>query len=622
MPRTHFTRIFFSLLVLLLTCAATPTRGRAEDAPSFDLLTGEPEPTFTASRFPRPTSKIAENVTVVTAADITRINAHTLDDVLQSVPGIQLDYARTPGSFTYFNIQGAMSTHVLVLIDGVPQNRLLDKFTDAGLMPVQQIERVEIIKGAASAAWGQALGGVVNVITKSPESGRPAGGTVSGSIGERFTADSRGELSGTINRFGYYLSAGNLHSDGLRPNNGINENNVYAKFVYDLPTKGNLTLGVDYQDAFRGLDEALIPSFGVVHDTLLDRRIYSFLTLSQPLADKLTLELTLRHIDRKSNTRLGHFDQGVVVTDDDYQIQESSRAGGAKLTWGDSRNSLTAGVEYEHAETKQQDLLVPNSGLMTDRTWDDYGIYANGAVSLGPVTILPGIRFDHTGVTTDYFSYTLGATWRLTEKTVLRSYGARGYSLPNTIFGHGPQKVWTVQAGAETGEIPYLWLKGTYFYNILENVEDTYAGGQTDQVRHGVELEIKTVPVYDLSLAGGYTFIDAWNRNTGVHLQTNGGQSVPPHALKLALSYNNKPAGISGVLAGNYVWWNTPASVNARYKAMIWDLHLNWKFCPKHELSPELFFSGHNLFNGTQTVDGNFYTNTPRWFEGGVRFKF
>jgi vitamin B12 transporter len=55
---------------------------------------------------------------------------------------------------------------------------------------------------------------------------------------------------------------------------------------------------------------------------------------------------------------------------------------------------------------------------------------------------------------------------------------------------------------------------------------------------------------------------------------------------------------------------------------MIWDLHLNWKLLPKDELSPELFFSAHNLFNGDQTTYTILYKSVPRWFEGGVRWHF
>lgn len=595
------------------------TAGASEDDQTLSLFSGGDQPLVSSGRTPRPTSRIAENVTVITAEQIALLNAHTLADVLNTVPGFQLEQVQTPGSFTFFSLQGATDAqaHVQVLIDGVPQNNLLQGAADVGLIPVQQIDRVEIIKGAASAAWGQALGGVINVITKAPESERVIGGTAAASMGERLTTDMRGELSGTVRRFGYYLSGGNLHSNGLLPGNRINNSNVYGKFTYDLPSKGSLMLGFDFRKADRGLDETLL-----YHDTTEAHRAYTFLTFTYPLTERLTLELAARASHRNDETLLGHFDQGLVVLDNNFTVRESRRGGSAKLVWGDSLTNLVAGVEYEHGETEQWDALVPNSPFLTDRTMDRWATSANGTFSYGALTILPGVRFDHTGLSSDALSYTLGATYRLTEKTVLRGYGARGYSLPNAIWNNGPQKVWTVQAGAETEAVPYLWLKGTFFYNDTWNVEvgdfNLSSPGVTlrEQIKQGFELEARTIPLYGFSLAGGYTFTDARDGETKERLK-----SVPEHGAKLALNYDNISLGLRGVMTGNYVQWNAPIGNNAKDSAVIWDLHLTKMLFPAWELSPELFFSVHNLFNGSQYQSDSF-KNAPRWLEGGVRWRF
>ena len=109
------------LFLAIIACISTGRVASAQDRDPLDLLTEESEQTVTTGHIPRPTSKIAENITVITADDITRINAHTLADVLQTVPGIQLDVVRTPGSSSFFNIQGEYNTQIMVMIDGVPQ---------------------------------------------------------------------------------------------------------------------------------------------------------------------------------------------------------------------------------------------------------------------------------------------------------------------------------------------------------------------------------------------------------------------------------------------------------------------------------------------------------------------
>jgi vitamin B12 transporter len=612
--RPSITALF--LLAFLLT-TVVHARGDQADAElqALGFLAGEEPAAFTA-RSPRPISKTAENVTVITAEQIALLNAHTLAEVLQTIPGIQLEQLRTPGSFTFFDLQGASSRgHVQVFIDGVRQNDLVETVADVGLIPVQQIERVEIVKGSASAAWGQALGGVVNVITKAPAAERPLGGMVSASYGERLTTDLRGEVSGTVGRFGYYLSGGNLHSDGLLPTNGINRNNGYGKLTYDLPGKGALTLGLDYLKSSRGLFESA--DFNLKSDADTSSG-YSFLAFSYPLDRRLSLDLSAR-LSRLEREVFGR-------ALDDRQLlmhaltKESNRGASARLTWGDSLNNLVTGLEYEHAEVRQAVLL--NQADLTERTMDRWGAYANGALSLGPLTLLPGARFDHTGIGSDELSYTLGLTCRLTEKTILRGYGARGYSLPVALVLHGPEKVWTVQAGAESEEIPYLWLKGTFFYNDAWDIEQADSSSGTlaivlkEQIRRGFELEARTVPVHGFSLAGGYTFTDARDSDSRARLK-----GVPVNQAKLSLRYDNALLGLKGLVSGNYVWWNAEESSNGKYTGTIWDLHLTQRLMPGRELSPELFFSLHNLFDGAQYAD-SIFKNTGRWLEGGVRFRF
>lgn len=272
--------LFHKILLLLLTLllSGLTSFAGADELEQLGFTDKSDEQPVATSRILRPTSKIAENVTVITAADISRLNAHTLADVLQTIPGIQLDHQRTPSSWTLFNIQGALNNAVLVLVDGIRQNDFNQDLAPPGLIPVQQIERIEIIKGAASAAWGSALGGVVNIITKTPPLERGAGGMLSASIGSKFTSDSRTELSSTVERLGYYLTAGNLHSKGLTPNGRANQNNLYSKFSYLLPDNGIATFGLSHLSSKPGLDEGDTPKWGFVHDNNEHRHNSGFLS--------------------------------------------------------------------------------------------------------------------------------------------------------------------------------------------------------------------------------------------------------------------------------------------------------------------------------------------------------
>ena len=245
-------------------------------------------------------------------------------------------------------------------MDGIRQNDFDQNMAIPGLIPVQQIERIEVIKGAASAAWGPALGGVINIITKSPDAERRFSGMVSGSTGSQFTADSRAEVSGTLDRFGYYLTVANLRSDGLTPNTGTNQNNLFTKLSYQLPNNGSLTFGLSYLTASPGLAEGEIAGFGFVHDNNQYRRTNAYLKLNQPLTDRLTLELDSFLTNRDDHTKLNGPDGLGGTLSNDYVVRDTSQGINARLRWGDYQKSLLLGLDYAHAWATSKDVLSGN----------------------------------------------------------------------------------------------------------------------------------------------------------------------------------------------------------------------------------------------------------------------
>lgn len=626
--RLHSLRTF--LITLCLGALLSPCLSWGDDlddADSLSLFNSFYEKQVTTYSIPRPISKIAENITVITETDIEQLNAHTLTEVLQTVPGIKIDQIQTPGNAVFFSINGNTNRHVLVQIDGVPQNFLSsDNVAELGSIPVQMIERIEIVKGAASAVWGSALGGVINIVTKSPDPGRSAGGMVSGSIGSRYTADTRAELSGTLDRFGYYLTGGDIRSDGLTPGTQVRFNHGFGKLTYDLPSKGKITLGLDLRDKSIGLEDSVVYNY---HDSSASRYASGYLNFRYPLAERLILNLNGYGGRRLLATKWGALTVPYLFLN--ATTREIYQGANLGLTWGDAETGLTAGLEYEHHDLWQQETVNQAPANNFDMGLDRWSGHLNGIWTIGQLSLLPSIRYDHTNLLDDSYSYTLGATFQLSNNTTLRGYASRGYSMPlisNLAIINGQrrnQNIQTVQVGAETTAIPYLWLKGTLFYNNIWKIQsfDTSVTPITvtlrDQVRQGTELELRTSPLYGLALTGAYTFSDSWDKATKAELTSD--DSGPRQNVQLGLNYGNSDIGLRGVLTGNYVWWKTQKTNNSNLSAMIWDMHFNWKLFPKKELSPELFFSVHNIFNGDQYIV-DFRPNAPRWFEGGMRVRF
>ncbi|QWV99732.1 TonB-dependent receptor [Geomonas nitrogeniifigens] len=593
------------LLLTVTLCLMTAMPARSDDdLSSLELFNGAGGDPVSANRSPRPASQTAENITVVTAGEIAALNAHTLPDILYAVTGIQFEVNGTPGTLTNIEIQGSDFDHVLVLIDNVPLNSLSDNFPDLGSIPAQIIDRIEIVKGAASSAWGSALGGVINVITKMPQQDRVVDGTVSGSYGTRETVDGRGEVTGTVDRLGYYLFGGRLRSDGLRPNNQADLRNLYGKLHYELPVRGTLTLTTLYTTRDSGV--LAVPNVDVNDKK---HEILSSLALQLPLDNRLSLDASLR--SRQSTMEM------FMVSSPGGSVMQSTRedddstGGSLKLSWLGEWQLVVAGVDYDHVRVRLRGGRIPGEEA---KNADRLGVYLNDTFTVGNFAITPSARFDWTGFGGNRFSPSFGITYALSENSLLRGYTARGYSLTSLNRAESTEKVWTSQVGFESGDVPYLWLKATLFRNDTWDVNSNEFGAivKKRQLKHGGEFELRTVPVFNTSLSSGYTYIRATDGADGAVLN-----SVPKHTLKLGLRYRD-PSRFQAQLIGHYIDWN---AIDGRNRGILWDLHLSKTFEYSEFGSVELFGSLRNIFDGQQYLS-DLYKNTGRWAEVGVRCHF
>jgi len=611
MPRLSSNYSLLFATVILLVPLLSSAHGLEQDE-TLLLLSGEGGESVTTSRTPKPISQSAENITIISSTEIEALNAHTLTDLLAVATGVQIESVRTPGSVTYLRLQGSNFGHVQVMLDGVPINNLSENFSDIGLIPARIIERIEIVKGAASSAWGQALGGVINVITKGRESAeRQVSGNVSTSYGEKDTSDTGGELGGSIDRFGYYLSAGYLSSDGLLPNNHSRLSNGYAKLSYDLPNQGRIVTTFADMRGKRG--DFAYPAFDVLEDTKPRMSLFS-LILQQHLADRVELEAGGRYTLKKYNIDVRTIQDSIPLQE--IRTKDTTAGLFARLIWRNSNHLVVAGVEYDHVKLREYDDL--SNVITASRKEDRWGNFLNDTIQFGQVTISPGIRYDLAEGGDEQFSPSLGLTWQFSEKNLLRIYTARGYSLPPILSDQNSEKVFTTQVGLESSSISGLWLKGTLFRNDTWDIfvkDSPVEFHQERQIKQGVELEIRTLPWHGTTITGGYTYLDA--RISGNHETV---QDVPSQTVQLGLLYDDLHY-VRSMLTGRHLWWNAASNHLGHYNAMIWDLHTTAFPFGRAPDSAEIFFSIRNLFNGSSYLDDAF-RNTGRWVETGVRFRF
>ncbi|MCD1631635.1 TonB-dependent receptor plug domain-containing protein [Marinobacter shengliensis] len=164
---------------------------------------------------------------VVTAKELERTHARSMKEALENVPGVQLREVHGKPGYEVW-LQGVEADRVLVLIDGMPMTATTGSSVDVSQLAVLDIERVEVVKGAVSAQYGSAgIGGVVNIITRPPESGFSGHFTAdAGSYGDQNPSGSdadparysaRASVQGGNEQLALRLSASHQHSDGIDP---------------------------------------------------------------------------------------------------------------------------------------------------------------------------------------------------------------------------------------------------------------------------------------------------------------------------------------------------------------------------------------------------------------------
>jgi vitamin B12 transporter len=246
----------------------------------------------TATRVPTPTQNVASSITVFTADDIAAKQEQTLPGVLQDAPGLNVVQTGGPGGQTSVFMRGTNSNHVKVLVDGIdvgdPSSP--NGAFDFGQFLTPDIARVEILRGPQSGLYGSdAVGGVINVITKSGEGPpRIAAGLEGGSFA---TFNQDGSILGSTGPFHYSADIEHFHSgatpvtplDLLLPGErriDDDYDNVTAstKLGYDVTSDFALGLVARYTDThlkFTGENEDDYPNdFPDMSQTESDTRQY------------------------------------------------------------------------------------------------------------------------------------------------------------------------------------------------------------------------------------------------------------------------------------------------------------------------------------------------------------
>lgn len=624
MRQSFFSFWPWTAVVLLLSSPALG-ENQAEES-DLALFFDQQDLVQSATRSPQPLNKIAENVTIITKKQIRTMNAHSVADVLNRLPGLLVGFnSRDFVPDASIQIHNSSYEQVLLLLDGTRFNKMAAGINYTGTIPVQIIERIEVIRGAASSTWGSALGGVINIITKDPAADGPVSGMVSGSYGESRSSDLRAELSGTTGRFGYYLYGSKQQSDGILQGHDYDNSSFFTKWTAKLPWQSNMRLTFGYA---KPEDSRIYSTSWDWQYISTDRDYYFSLDLDGYLTSRLSWSLGYSNIDNELQNQNYTLADGSLWSHALYD--QRSEEVNSQVVWTPEGHTVVFGIDFQHAEETDHDLVAGHNLPRTEE--ENWAYYLNDTISLDKFTLTPGLRYDRHSISDEILSPSLGVTYMLSEDLLLRGLIAQGFTRPPMNLKYATydydgglsnpdlqqEKTWSYQAGVETTMLPATHLKATVFLHDTDdmwvyNDDALYYENSGSIVRQGFELEMRTLPWHNLTMEANFTY---------VYEKPSGQEGAPQYSSNLIFTYDDQRT--SAQLSGFYIWYNeytTSTDIANANGAITWDFTLSHNLGIYHATSIDCFFNIHNLLNTAQyTFD--IYPNAPRWAEAGLRLTF
>jgi vitamin B12 transporter len=305
----------------------------------------------TATRAEESLDDTLASVTVITRADIERLQAQSTQDLLSQTAGVSVANNGGQGKITTLFIRGAEADQNLILVDGVRVGSTTAGIASLQDLPLDQIERIEIVRGPRSALYGaDALGGVVQLFTRKPTRGSGWQPELSIGGGSHGTQRAAASFGGATERAFFRLGINHLETEGTNSCAGFGAP-IFAGCFTDEPDRdgyrntsaslrGGVTLATATElELFALYSEGRAEydgSFGNVAD--LEQRTVGA-SLRQPLRGSWSLRAQLGQATDDTN----NFAEGTSVSFFDTTRTSASVLLDGSLT---ASTTLTAGVDY------------------------------------------------------------------------------------------------------------------------------------------------------------------------------------------------------------------------------------------------------------------------------------
>ncbi len=427
-----------------------------------------------AGKYKQDVKDITVSTSVLPADIITEKNYITFDDLLRYVPGVQMNLEQPSirGSSGYSKGAGA---RVLVALNGLPLYSGDNGDIVWEMIPVMDIERVEIIKGPASSLYGSsAIGGVINIITKQAAKNpvtnfrtyyglydKPAHELWNWSNEYRQFYGAEFSHSNSYKNIGYTVALKKYDSDSYRQNDFYKRYLAYGKLIYNFSNESYLTLLTNYLYMNRGnflywkdSRNALVPKDEDNGNTVESNRLFTGLIFNHTFNNNFTAEF------KGSYYRTKFSGYGLEVTTSTANLARGEALTNYKIT---DSFVLTSGAEISFASI--------SSNIFKNPTFWGVGLYAQTELKLSSDLLANiGLRYDFMKLDTisgkNAVTPRAGLNYKLTSNLILRASLGTGFRAPT------PAEVFTstaVGGGVSVKENPNLTYETSLSFEIGSN---------------------------------------------------------------------------------------------------------------------------------------------------------
>jgi outer membrane receptor for ferrienterochelin and colicins len=526
----------------------------------------------TASRRVQRLADVPVTTELITRGEIEQTGASDLASALVERTGIQLEGGTPAGAGVI--LEGFGSERVLVLLDGQPLVGRISGQFDLSRIPTSIVQRVEVVKGPQSSLYGsEAMGGVVNVITRRPERGVwGAGADVT--AGTQGRADADATLSGSAGPLAYTVQGGR-RTTRLTPGQAAETGALSER--WDGSTRLAWSPRPSLEVGASGLmlrERQRWQSGQLYHFADNVQRSARLEAAWTAPASRLGATLYLTDFDHLSRQATA---PAPVDGDGDHEVQRLLE-GEILYNLARGEQALDVGIEAKR-ETTASDRVEGH-----DRTLHSLEPFAQATWTVGRASIVPGMRLAWSEQWGTHWTPRLAALYRPVPALGLRASVGRGYRAPafkelyldflNTGAGFSytvrgnpdltPESSTNLTASAEWAEGP-VYLRAQGFYNRFDDFIETRLVGDSSGVTvysygnvargftRGVELEGGFVHG-GFRAEAGYSRTRARDTGTGQPLL-----GLSPHTARLSLE-NPLGLGVRGALTGLYTG-PTPVTV-------------------------------------------------------------